>query len=92
MSEAGLLRAMARNYNRNNLWDHLDADACTKAANEIDELTKQRDELLAALDYCKAIGSWTELHKHINGVITSVKYIRQMEEPSKTSAMKESEK
>lgn len=47
MSEAGTLRAMARNYSRNNLWDHLDAEACTKAANKIDELTKQRDELLA---------------------------------------------
>lgn len=50
MSEAGTLRAMVRNYRMNNLWDHLDAEACTKAANKIDELTKQRDELIDALE------------------------------------------
>ena len=39
----------------------------------VNEATKQRDELLEALDMCKAIGDWTELHKHVNAAIASVK-------------------
>lgn len=33
-----LLRAMARNYTARHSWDHLDVDACVRAANEIERL------------------------------------------------------
>jgi hypothetical protein len=38
-SKEDLLRAMARNYKPNNLWDHLDTKAVIEAADEIATLT-----------------------------------------------------
>jgi len=37
-SKRSILRAMVTNYAEGNRWDHLDAEACTKAADEIDAL------------------------------------------------------
>lgn len=39
-----VLRAMARNYKPGNSWDHLDAEACIQAADEIAKLRLERDE------------------------------------------------
>ncbi|EGH20993.1 hypothetical protein PSYMO_05600 [Pseudomonas amygdali pv. mori str. 301020] len=38
-SQRPTLRAMARNYRNGHSWDHLDGEACIKAADEIDRLT-----------------------------------------------------
>lgn len=74
MSEAGLLRAMVRNYSRNNLWDHLDAEACTKAANKIDELTEKLIEQAAEIEslrisYDSACRLVAQLHEAVIGEI-----------------------
>lgn len=42
MSSEGILRAMARSYANGHSWDHLDGEACIKAA---DELCRLRTEL-----------------------------------------------
>jgi regulator of replication initiation timing len=41
---------MAKNYSLNNLWDHVDAEACTKAADEIASL---KADAASAWDKCE---------------------------------------
>ena len=49
-SMVGTLKAMAVNYANGHQWDKLDSEACNKAAAEIERLTRQREDLLNALD------------------------------------------
>ena len=38
MTQEYVLRAMAKNYSGGHSWDHLDSEACTRAADEIADL------------------------------------------------------
>ena len=40
-----LLRAMARNYANGHFWDHLDGEACLKAADRIEQLEAENKKL-----------------------------------------------
>ena len=48
-TQTHVLRAMAHNYRNGHWWDHLDGEACTKAADEITRLQARIAELEAQL-------------------------------------------
>jgi hypothetical protein len=53
MTQEFVLRAMAKNYAGGHSWDHLDGEACIKAADEIDRLREAlrlvKSDMMAAV-------------------------------------------
>lgn len=56
------LRAMVANYKDGHRWDHLDADACTKAADEIDRLRAENDAMRASVEPLQYALRWVYEH------------------------------
>lgn len=68
------LRAMAHNYTDGHVWDHLDTDACMKAADEIKAL---RSKLFQYADATEISGvSWDG--KYLIGDKASIKFFHEM--------------
>lgn len=68
------LRAMAHNYTDGHLWDHLDTEACRKAADEISSL---RAKLFPYADANEISGiSWDG--KYLIGNKASIRFFREM--------------
>lgn len=68
------LRAMATNYSGGHSWDHLDGEACSKAADEIKAL---RQKLFPYADATEISGiSWDG--KYLIGDKSSIKFFHEM--------------
>jgi len=73
MSLQSTLRSMSRNSANRCRWTKLDADICQKAAEQIDQLTAQRDQLLAALEGIKELMGYEWLRPEFEQADAAIK-------------------